>query len=400
MIEVIYKEEKAGEESEPDFCLPRNIRQIGLIHENYRIYMEDYVYTFLGKVAALAMKTERQGQAAILTGEIHWKNGVICLFIRGALLVEETEIAADHILLEEQTWEKLGREQKQFFSEQEVVGWFLVQQGMPICSTEILTRAHVKYFGGEKVLFLMEPAEHEDAFFRFENNFLVKQSGYYLYYEKNEAMQNYMLSRNDLLECSMIEKTKDEAVKNFRKIIQEKNESKEETPSFLSYVATACLVLAIGAVGFRMYQSYQEIQEQSFIQEATSVNSSVVKNEEREKKAEISSTPSELSLISEKNVRPSSTLIPEQKISLRLSPTPKLTLRKKEDVKKAEQKAEETTETNSTSMASSYVVKPGDSLFQICLDRYGTADMISELCDANGFSEEEVIYPGQIIVLP
>ena len=47
MIEVIYKEEKQeAKGNEGVFTIPRNIRQIGLISEDYRIYVEDYVYTF------------------------------------------------------------------------------------------------------------------------------------------------------------------------------------------------------------------------------------------------------------------------------------------------------------------------------------------------------------------
>lgn len=48
MIEVIYKEDKEdqGTVQEP-FSMPRNVRQIGLANGDYRIYIEDYVYTFL-----------------------------------------------------------------------------------------------------------------------------------------------------------------------------------------------------------------------------------------------------------------------------------------------------------------------------------------------------------------
>ena len=52
MIEVIYKEENPDiQEGEEGFCLPRNIRQIGVAGEKYKIYMEDYVYTFLIRLA-------------------------------------------------------------------------------------------------------------------------------------------------------------------------------------------------------------------------------------------------------------------------------------------------------------------------------------------------------------
>ena len=52
MIEVIYKEEKQeAKNGENLFNLPRNIRQVGLTTGNMRIYIEDYVYTFLTRLA-------------------------------------------------------------------------------------------------------------------------------------------------------------------------------------------------------------------------------------------------------------------------------------------------------------------------------------------------------------
>ena len=42
MIEVIYKDEKQEvNDGETGWNLPKNIRQIGLARENYRIYIED-----------------------------------------------------------------------------------------------------------------------------------------------------------------------------------------------------------------------------------------------------------------------------------------------------------------------------------------------------------------------
>ena len=75
MIEVIYKDEsqdtKNGEEP---FGLPRNIRQIGLVRDDYKIYMEDYVYTFLVRLArAEGTAGEPMARVAVLTGEIKWR---------------------------------------------------------------------------------------------------------------------------------------------------------------------------------------------------------------------------------------------------------------------------------------------------------------------------------------
>ena len=99
MIEVIYKEENPDiQEGEEGFCLPRNIRQIGVAGEKYKIYMEDYVYTFLIRLARTEENQEVQkGRVAVLTGEIKWKTGTAYLFIRGAVMAEDMEAAVDHV---------------------------------------------------------------------------------------------------------------------------------------------------------------------------------------------------------------------------------------------------------------------------------------------------------------
>ena len=48
----------------------------------------------------------------------------------------------------------------------------------------------------------------------------------------------------------------------------------------------------------------------------------------------------------------------------------------------------------------SRVIQPGDTLFQICMDRYGSSEEIREICELNDITVDEIIYPGQVIVLP
>ena len=80
MIEVIYKEEsQETQDSEGTFGLPRNIRQIGLIGDDCRIYMEDYVYTFLVRLARSEKKAGRTGSensGAYRGNEVQGRNPV------------------------------------------------------------------------------------------------------------------------------------------------------------------------------------------------------------------------------------------------------------------------------------------------------------------------------------
>ena len=99
MIEVIYKDEsQEGQNGEEPFGLPRNIRQIGLAAEDYRIYMEDYVYTFLVRLARTEDSLgEAKTRVAVLTGNLKWRSQTAYLFIKGAIIAEEMEAAPDHI---------------------------------------------------------------------------------------------------------------------------------------------------------------------------------------------------------------------------------------------------------------------------------------------------------------
>ena len=75
------------------------------------------------------------------------------------------------------------------------------------------------------------------------------------------------------------------------------------------------------------------------------------------------------------------------------------------DIRKARRRIENSrknteTETAAAQTQKSYTIRPGDTLYQISIEKYGTMDKVTEICRANGISEDEIIYPGQIIVLP
>ena len=143
-------------------------------------------------------------------------------------MVEDMEAASDHIDFSEKIWAKIQEDQAKYFPGQEITGWFFSRPQMYMETDELLTRIHLRYFGGEKVLMLMEPAEKEEAFFFFENGLMVRQRGYYIYYEKNPLMQEYMIEKNKDFAPEFTENVSDEAVVSFRKIIRNKKTKKAE----------------------------------------------------------------------------------------------------------------------------------------------------------------------------
>lgn len=454
MIEVIYKDEsQEGQNGEEPFGLPRNIRQIGLAAEDYRIYMEDYVYTFLVRLARTEDSLgEAKTRVAVLTGNLKWRSQTAYLFIKGAIIAEEMEAAPDHIDFSENQWKQIQEAQKEYFEDQEIVGWFFSQPQLLLKVSEVMSKVHMKHFGGEKVLMLMEPQEREDAFFRYENNEMVRLGGYYLYYEKNPGMQTYMIDKNEELQPEPQEKYEDQAVKDFRKIIADKKETRKEpaAPSVFSYGLTACLAIAVLTVGVNFYRSYQNVKQNE--KESATVSSVIVEeitpspvvgtsnneavrqhkqyrtdtindagknkknNEENDEENNQSTSEKENSEkknnTSEKKISAEQTDTEQKSDKTEQLPDVKTEkadkteqiYQQEADERKAQKRVREAVQKENSEAAGkaheSYVIQPGDTLFQISMDRYGSIEAISQICKLNGMSADEIIYPGQVIVLP
>ena len=194
MIEIIYKE--SGEKEDAvRIKPPKNIRQIGMPRGRHKLYVEDYVYTFLHSAA---FEGECQKRAAVLLGKSEVSQDIRYTFINGAVNCDDLVFQEDGIVFDENCWEYIYKEIKQYFDGQEIVGWFLGVTGFPLDLTPMVEAAHRKYFvGRDKVLFLSEPAEREDVFFAYEQGILQRKEGYYIYYEKNLTMQEYMISARE-----------------------------------------------------------------------------------------------------------------------------------------------------------------------------------------------------------
>ena len=115
MIEVVYKEENMDTGASANiFRLPKNIRQIGLCGGKYRVYMEDYVYTFINR---LSEKSEgEQGSLAILMGSTEWNEGNAYIFIKGAVYLEES-VSVEHICLDNDFWKKVEDVYRRYFKD-------------------------------------------------------------------------------------------------------------------------------------------------------------------------------------------------------------------------------------------------------------------------------------------
>ena len=69
--------------------LPKNVRQIGNVCDEPKIYVEDYVDTFLGQLQEKAME---KPVAAALVGEITKCEDKVVVYISGAIRAEDVEV--------------------------------------------------------------------------------------------------------------------------------------------------------------------------------------------------------------------------------------------------------------------------------------------------------------------
>ena len=286
-----------------------------------------------------------------------------------------------------------------------------------------------------------------------ENGADIACCNYYLYYEKNPGMQTYMIDKNEELQPEPQEKYEDQAVKDFRKIIADKKETRKEpaAPSVFSYGLTACLAIAVLTVGVNFYRSYQNVKQNE--KESATVSSVIVEeitpspvvgtsnneavrqhkqyrtdtiqndagknkknNEENDEENNQSTSEKENSEkknnTSEKKISAEQTDTEQKSDKTEQLPDVKTEkadkteqiYQQEADERKAQKRVREAVQKENSEAAGkaheSYVIQPGDTLFQISMDRYGSIEAISQICKLNGMSADEIIYPGQVIVLP
>lgn len=385
MIEIVYEKEKQKPEGNEEFFrIPNNIRQIGEIEGTQKIYIEDYAYTYLCRISS---ENPRKGIAAILLGQANWKEGTSYLFVKSAVALSDMEVSEEHVDFTQETWNHVYEKNKEYFPEQEIVGWFLSVPGCSMELHEVICQTHLDHFGGnDKVLFVMEPLEKEEAFYRYEDGKMSRQTGFYVYYEKNEAMRNFLIAQNERLEKKS-EEVDDGAVHSFREKVEKKAEQenqKKHIPLFKT--ASVCVAAAALAVGVLYLNDYQKLRGTEKV-----IASLEEQGQKKETEKPEAVTPVNAPVKEEKETELSQTT-PEDEMQ---EEQPEKTS-KEEPVENAKEPKEET----ATATHTSYTIQPGDTMTRISIKNYGTIKKIKEICELNQMSENDTIYPGQKILLP
>ena len=459
MIEIICKE---NEQEEQEIKLPKNIRQVGTPRGRHKIYMEDYVYTYLQNQAK-----SRQKAGAVLMGKSFTNKDMRYTFIQGAIECGQAMFQFDGIYLDESFWKYICVESQEYFKGSNIVGWFVGEQGEAMHLSPSIESAHRKYFAGrDKVLMLMDAQEDEETFYVYEQGYLQKREGYYIYYEKNIAMQEYMIRKRESAPIMVVNEEEDEekekpseweelhkeiaqgtekifvkssleepvseaekALQNYRHIMLEKRGHKVERKNkrFL-YTAVSFFAVAFVMVGAATINNYQKMQKVENVL-------SVMKTEEEEEKNDlvVKNIASEVTPLEEgenQQQTDQSTIETQQQQPEQQTTE---TLQQPADASGAETPQQPTdassvavpqqpTDTSSAAVPQQpadasnaaapqqpeqattepqyYIVQPGDTLESICLKLYQDKSKVAALCQANGITNGNQIQAGQKLLLP
>lgn len=361
--------------------LPKNIRQIGSPAGRTKVYIEDYVITFLN---SLSMDKNTYVRGAILFGEKRRIGNDLVIFIRGAIEGQNLELDLDETVFNGEVWREIYQQKDRLFYGLEVLGWALSRMGFSVRLNDKIKKTHFENFPGEgKVLYMMDDLEGEDAFYVFRGDDLVRQNGYYIYYEKNPMMQNYLVERRESMKEAqsyekMMESRRDEKlIRQFREKVSKKTKSSQRKGRIRN-LSTAAAVVLMMIMGGTMY--YYAGQDQSV--NLKEVVNGAVKTMGKDVEEQITT---------------------EQKIkNKKVTKTLNTVASTKEKTTQVKNKTTKTAKTVSTGKYKSYTytVKKGETLVSISRKVYGTQKLVQRIKRANSLSNENQIYPGQKLLIP
>ncbi|MEE1494566.1 MAG: LysM peptidoglycan-binding domain-containing protein [Anaerostipes hadrus] len=367
--------------------LPKNIRQIGSPAGHTKVYIEDYVITFLN---SLSMDKNTYVRGAILFGEKKQIGNDLVIFIRGAIEGQNLELDLDETVFDDEVWREIYQQKERLFSGLDVIGWALLRMGFSVRLNDKIKKTHFENFPGEgKVLYMMDDLEGEDAFYVFRGEDLSRQNGYYIYYEKNPMMQNYLVERRqDIKEVQtyekMMESRRDEKlIRQFREKISKKTKSNQRKGRIRN-ISTAAAVTIMMIMGGTMYYYAGQDQSINFKEVVNGAVHTMGKGVSDQISTKSSSTTSVKITKTLDTATQTSTHKKEQK---RVQPTTK----QKQKTQKA---------SSGQYKSYTYTVKSGETLVSISRKVYGTQKLVQRIKKANALSDENQIYPGQKLVIP
>ena len=426
VINIMLWGEIMGELYNPYPKLPKNIRQVGERDQVVKLYIEDYVNTYLKRLYPAGGQDLRVG---LLLGEIRTEEGIPFLFIDGALEMEQVTREGEKVEFTEEAWKKAYQVMEQMFPHRSVQGWFLC--GAPGCALSPLDywKQHGQYFSGKnQLMYLNSGLEGEEAIYTASEDGFYKLRGYSIYYERNQMMQDYMVSRKD---ARRVESgTRDMVIQDFRDRMEERKQSVGHARSAIGLLGGTCSVLAVLVLagGLVMFENYRKMKDMEAV--IASVMPSDVKTgglrsfagQDEDGDLEVESVPGEVyptlaDIVIDQGTGTDVNAAGNDAAGMEAGADVAGNTNAGTSASGAQNASETSTPHGGNAGASAdaapaaavvqipsdavkYVVQEGETLYGICIERYHSMAQIPQICAWNGLADENHISVGQELYLP
>lgn len=410
---------------------PKNVRQIGVPLPGQKIYLEDYVITYLKQCFVHA----QEPVVVLLLGKYGEQEAKEAVFLYGAMALEEEKIL-EKGGIEQETWDQVHQSIAENFPEAQVLGWAC---GVPMWSSNVdsqVRRLQKKEFAREnRTLFLWDLSEKEEKIFLWQRSMLKEMSGYYVYFEKNPQMQNFML---DSTEPESIDGDyKDTVTVSMRHVIEEKEEHKKNM-QLLAYcgAVAAGIALLFGVHTMldstarirKMEQTVDTLTEyvgkqqedvaamsrqaqntEDTVKEIPRQSAESVQTTDASSRRKTTEQAGEVVQQGDENAgtaQSGADKRDKEEIDTKTSPengTDQKPTGAGKSAAGTESKQSAGSRAKKTSIGSgmqSYIVRKGDTLSQIVWRQYHDLSYEKKIKKANGLKDADAIYEGQCIVLP
>ncbi len=425
-----------GELYNPFPKLPKNIRQIGDTDQVVRLYVEDYVNTYLKRLYPAGNQTLRVG---LLLGNTENYDGTPYIFIDGAIEMEDAEVSGEKIEFSENVWKKAYRGIEESFPKRTVQGWFIC--GAPSSQLSPLNywKQHNQYFNGKnKLMYLNHGLEGEEAVYVTSEDGFYRLKGHCIYYERNQMMQDYMVTRKDArrVESGSHEKV----IKDFRQRMTARKEQADAGRHMSGILGTACgvLTVAVLAGGVVLVNNYHKMrqmetvltsvvpagtanwsdyldklnQEPDFVieerpgnvfptEESGETGESYAAETMEATAATAAGTDTEAASVEE--AVPSASVGETVPSASAESPTqPLVGMGKESEPGSTASPKKEPADSAAASANGNriYEIGDGETLYGICWKEYGNLKRLAEICELNHLDDVNHIVAGQKLVLP
>ncbi len=423
-----------GELYNPFPKLPKNIRQIGERDQSVRLYLEDYVNTYLKRLYPRGGQDLRVG---ILLGNVEEHDGTPYLFVDGAMEMEEATESGEKVSFTEAAWKKAYQGMEQMFPKRVILGWFLCGAPGSTLSPLNYWKEHGQYFAGKnQLMYLNSGLEGEEAVYITSEDGFYKLRGYSIYYERNQMMQDYMILRKD---ARRVESgTGDTVIRDFRQRMEDNKIQAVSRRGTIRVLGSLCSALSIVVLagGVVMFNNFEKMREmESVITSALPViskekdNPAALSGDQLYGDANVNSNAEEGDelLIEEAQgkVSPSvgtETMAPTYPGEQQAEAGNTVPAGQAVQAGQTKEEAEAATDGQSgmpestayaeetaipaepaqagTENHKTYIVQDGQTLYSICLEVYNSLSRVEEICQLNNLESQDKIISGQKLILP